>query len=636
MRYGVGLIFAVVGALASVSSSVHATSERGTCPGGTVFVDQDASGGNNGSSWTDAFVDLQDALSVDAPCEIWIAEGVYVPSTDPSDRTATFQLKNGIAIYGGFDGSETRRQERDWRANPTVLSGDIGGDDPSDSNGVLAVPGGSVGGNSIHVVTGSSTDATARLDGVIVTAGDADGELGSPNSCTDACGGGLFAVTGAPTLANISFIGNRASGDGGGMFLRTLSAPRLVNVEFAANLAGRDGGGVANFDSAPTLVNSVFKGNSANGRGGALWINRGFANPEDGRPTLINATFGANRAGDAGGGIYNASQSNPSLLNTIVWNNQDVNGVGTGSSSIASVSSSPVIAFSLIQGQNPAGDGNLDGTDSNNAPGFRTTGDPAGAPTVAGNLRLNPGSVAIDVGDPATDFAVFSGGPGEPIDFDGNPRVDSGGRIDIGAYEFKAGIFFDRFESSQCVVGTECDDGSLCTINDSCQPDGSCQGTPKCTADGQLCRESSCDEETGTCSETMLPDGTACEDGLYCTENDRCEQGECVGDNPCTTDNQCLFIECLENLRTCSTSKVLDGTFCDDGDECTLFESCLDGVCTPAFVDPGCGPNSVALGDSACDPNAKPVPNAQSLFGLDDYKPEPLERLIQRLADGNN
>ncbi|MEE4638550.1 MAG: choice-of-anchor Q domain-containing protein, partial [Wenzhouxiangella sp.] len=509
LLFGIGVLLAVAGALVSFASSAHAASARGTCPGGTVFVDRDASGSNNGSSWPDAFVDLQDALSVDAPCEIWIAEGVYVPSTDPNDRTATFQLQNGIALYGGFDGTETRKQSRDWKSNATVLSGDIGGDDPSDANGILAVPSGIVGGNSIHVVTGSSTDATARLDGVIVTAGDADGSLGSPTNCTDACGGGMFAVTGAPTLANISFIGNRASGDGGGMFLRTLSAPTLVNIEFGANLAGRDGGGLASFDSAPTLVNSVFNGNSANRRGGALWVNRGFADPEDGRPSLINATFSANRASDIGGGIYNASGSDPRLINTIVWNNQDNSGVGTGSSSIVSVSSSPVIAFSLIQGQNPAGDGNLDGTDSNNAPGFRTNGDPANAPAVAGNLRLTPGSVAIDVGDPATDLALFSGGPSEPVDFDGNPRVDPDGLIDIGAFEFKAGIFVDRFESDQCDVGTACDDGSLCTINDSCQPDGSCQGTPKCTADGQLCRESSCDEETGTCSETMLPDGTA-------------------------------------------------------------------------------------------------------------------------------
>lgn len=82
--------------------------------GKIVFVDADAPGANNGSSWTDAYNYLQDGLadadSAPKPIEIRVAEGIYTPdrnSAEPNgsgDRTATFQLKNGIAIKGGYAG----------------------------------------------------------------------------------------------------------------------------------------------------------------------------------------------------------------------------------------------------------------------------------------------------------------------------------------------------------------------------------------------------------------------------------------------------------------------------------------------------------------------------------------------------
>jgi hypothetical protein len=81
---------------------------------------------------------------------------------DPGDpRTATFQMKSGVALYGGFSGTETARNQRDWAANVTILSGDIGAEgDNSD--------------NSYHVVTANNTDASAVLDGFTISGGNAN------------------------------------------------------------------------------------------------------------------------------------------------------------------------------------------------------------------------------------------------------------------------------------------------------------------------------------------------------------------------------------------------------------------------------------------------------------------------------
>ncbi len=135
------------------------------CPAGAiVYVDKDAAGLNDGSSWTDAFTDLQEALEW-ATCagvdEIWVADGTYLP-TGGSDRSVSFQLVNGVTLYGGFSGMETSAADRDSLGGGTILSGDIGQPGFDEDN-------------SYHVVVGSGTDSTAVLNGFTVTAGYADG-----------------------------------------------------------------------------------------------------------------------------------------------------------------------------------------------------------------------------------------------------------------------------------------------------------------------------------------------------------------------------------------------------------------------------------------------------------------------------
>ena len=89
-------------------------------------------GANNGSSWDDAYLSLQDALANAATgAVIHVAAGTYFPAPDSTDRTLSFELINGVQILGGYpaDSTGTTLADRDPQANPTVLSGDLDGND---------------------------------------------------------------------------------------------------------------------------------------------------------------------------------------------------------------------------------------------------------------------------------------------------------------------------------------------------------------------------------------------------------------------------------------------------------------------------------------------------------------------------
>jgi len=95
-----------------------------------IFVNQSATGSNQGTSWTDAYNDLQDALAVaQVGDEIWVAAGKYTPDRGTKDRNAFFSIPDGIELYGGFVGTETDPSQRDCLTNETVLTGDLNGDD---------------------------------------------------------------------------------------------------------------------------------------------------------------------------------------------------------------------------------------------------------------------------------------------------------------------------------------------------------------------------------------------------------------------------------------------------------------------------------------------------------------------------
>ncbi|MFQ5924009.1 MAG: hypothetical protein ACE5M4_14315, partial [Anaerolineales bacterium] len=195
-----------------------------------LYVDDDAGGANNGLSWCDAFIHLQDALALAAASggavtEIRVAQGIYKPDQGASQtpgkrkRDVTLQLVNGVSLYGGYAGcGASDPDERSVSANVTILSGDLNGDDSTYADqsscetaggvwfGSACTTIGNNGENSYHVVTGSGTDATAVLDGFTVTGGNANGALFGQKF-----GAGMYNGPGSLTVKNCIFVMNTAS-----------------------------------------------------------------------------------------------------------------------------------------------------------------------------------------------------------------------------------------------------------------------------------------------------------------------------------------------------------------------------------------------------------------------------------------
>jgi hypothetical protein len=372
-------------------------------PGNVLYVKKDASGSNNGTSWVNAFNSLQDALAQTSLCanvtQIWVAAGTYYPDEaggqNTDDRNSSFLLKNGVAIYGGFNGTETQLSNRDWKNNETILSGDLQQNDATNKTD-----------NAYHVVQGNGTDNTAMLDGFTITAGNADGAYGTfPKTV----GGGMYNDASSPTIINCNFSqNNTADGAGAGMYNNNNSSPSVTNCSFLGNSSRfGEGGAISNINSSPTITNCLFSGNSS-GYGGAI-SNSGAS------LAIVNSSFAGNQAFYRGGAIYNDDGTSTSLtlINCILWGD-----VSTEAAEIYNLSTLS-ITYSIVQGTD-TGTGNKNGN-----PLFMDAGN--------GDLHLQRCSPAIDAGSDAANSTT--------VDLDGNSRkvdaIPGGGQIDMGAYEFQ-------------------------------------------------------------------------------------------------------------------------------------------------------------------------------------------------------
>jgi hypothetical protein len=278
---------------------------------GIRYAKPAATGSGDCSSWANACT-FQNALTGAASGdELWVAAGGYKPTTG-TDRSATFQLKSGVAIYGGFAGTETARSQRNPAVNVTTLSGEIGAAGYSD--------------NSYHIVTGATG---ATLDGFTITAGNANGSGGYTDY-----GGGMWNNNSSPVLTNLALRGNAAN-YGAGMLNYGGSNPSLTNVTFSGNAAAHNGGGLFNSYSDPILTNVTISGNTAANWGGGLL--------NDGNPTMTNVTFAGNSAA-VGGGIYTYGSRTPHIYNTILWGNTAADGA-----QVYNDSGTPILSNSIVQ-----------------------------------------------------------------------------------------------------------------------------------------------------------------------------------------------------------------------------------------------------------------------------------------------
>ena len=268
-----------------------------------IYVDADAAGANNGSSWTDAYNYLQDALadanSSASPLEIRVGEGVYKPDRGagrtPGDVTATFRLINGVTLKGGYAGwGRPNPDARDVNEYETTLSGDLSGNDVAVSNAADLLDEPSRADNSHHVITGHETDQSAVLDGFTITAGNAN-----HGYWVAYYGGGITADSAGLTLLNCKIKGNVAA-QGGGLHIGS-GGVELTGCTFSGNAAVH-AGGMLNGGRQTTLTDCAFVDNYADTSGGATICTDA---------TFTRCSFVRNRAGASTGGAVGNDCSAP-------------------------------------------------------------------------------------------------------------------------------------------------------------------------------------------------------------------------------------------------------------------------------------------------------------------------------------
>lgn len=223
-----------------------------------IYVNDDASGANNGTSWTDAFTDFQAGVNAaSAGDRVFVAVGIYQPASG-----ASFSMKQGVKIYGGFAGTETSLAQRDLSSGDTsILKGNNASVIRNDNNGL---------------------DVTAVLDGFMITGGHAN-SAGASGS-----GSGMHNKESSPTIRNVTISGNWGGSNGAGMANYQCS-PIITNVTISGNETVYDAGGMYNYESSPTLTNVAITGNIAHRNGGGM-LN--FTSS----PTLTNVTIAGNTA----------------------------------------------------------------------------------------------------------------------------------------------------------------------------------------------------------------------------------------------------------------------------------------------------------------------------------------------------
>ncbi|MDF1808792.1 MAG: GC-type dockerin domain-anchored protein [Phycisphaerales bacterium] len=315
-----------------------------------IFVDDEAIGANTGTTWSDAFNSLQNALdSASFGDEIWVTSSVYRPTrlidrsnpiaTTSDPRDATFWIPRGVQLFGGFSGTESSINQRSTIFEHTVLSGDIGiQQDHSDNSYCVvfyaAIHGGGYG--------GSDTDQTipARIDGFEISNANADIETGAgvytqtgqignavyntrlniancviANNSSVENGGGLYLGRWAGDMINCEVRENYSGNNGGGMFLQQIGGSRsIINTVFAENVSANNGGGLCRTGDGPTppfagayplyILNCTFTKNIASARGGGLSYRSNISGSITFPLAVANSEFTSNTAGTNGGGLY--------------------------------------------------------------------------------------------------------------------------------------------------------------------------------------------------------------------------------------------------------------------------------------------------------------------------------------------
>ncbi len=274
--------------------------ELQTAVGAILYVDDTAQGLNDGSSWGDAFTKLQNALTAFKPGnEIRVAQGVYRPADPNGSRDASFILRDGMVLRGGFAGfGAPKPDDRDPVRFESILDGQ----------------------RAYHVVVTNGTGRTTVLDGFTIRGGDAwntdDGYL-----TEGSYGGGLYNKEGSPTIRHCRFMDNQALAYGGGMYSES-GDPLILDCQFFDNSA-TDGGGLDVDFGGAVVQRCIFSGNRAcsynadGGTAGAIYCFKSQCRIEH----CVVVGNGVDEWGFVAG--IKSNDAEVRVAHCILWNNRD-------------------------------------------------------------------------------------------------------------------------------------------------------------------------------------------------------------------------------------------------------------------------------------------------------------------------
>lgn len=426
-----------------------------------IFVDQNSPcipGNEDGQSWATAFKDLQLALNQAETTgkEIWIHEGVYIPSvlSDPLDtRSATFRILAGIEIKGGFEGTETDGEPLGSIYN-TIITGDVNGDDTNFTWPPAIADSQFIDDNLYHVMTieGNPGGKNIYISNLIITHGYADG------TGIDASGAGILVKSGNPRLEYVGIIDNYAVSSGAGVIvLASGGLGTLKNVLFQGSTSKTgNGAGLFYFSAYPLVINAtVFDNNTTEDTsslkgGSALYFNgcsvemvncifaenksnslKGAVTNDDGILDVLNCTFGYN-SGNGAVSISNVNGGSSVILNSILRNSESKNEVSGSNFTINNTC--------ITNGY--TGTGNISVN-----PQFTDYSNPKGANGIYGDLD---DGLHLSESSPCINNATADA-----------PEIDiltvsrpSGAGYDMGAYEYVDAVLGNKMELGCMYKGT--------------------------------------------------------------------------------------------------------------------------------------------------------------------------------------
>lgn len=298
----------------------------------TLYVDADISGGaQSGADWDNAFASLTQALAAASSGDsIWMAQGVYYPTHDATNRAVAFSVSQAdLSIYGGFTNGMQTLGERDWDAYPTVLSGEIQQDGISTNNSSRVCY---VNADGVHLdgltITAGYGNYTA--DGVGVYAYRADLSVMNCLVVSNQAGNygaGCYYRSGNMYLSNCVFRGNSGDNIGGAVLLMDLDTFGITGLvadcQFINNYSGTAGGlGLFNGPTA-TVARCLFSGNSVLNSAGAMQC-------QNVKAQISDCIFNGNWCSLSGGGAVYLTGGSPEFLRCVFCGNRSTNNSSGG------------------------------------------------------------------------------------------------------------------------------------------------------------------------------------------------------------------------------------------------------------------------------------------------------------------